>query len=132
MPNSRSLSIFRRCSALAAALVFISAVLIGAQPARSGLPAPPARGRLCLRNHTEGDDTMANPSALPAKERLPTRALGVTGMDTPGLGVPAQYPSTRRVRPRDVVFAEITAMFWDYGGQVLRTFALGDPPPLRL
>jgi Xaa-Pro aminopeptidase len=28
------------------------------------------------------------------------------------------------------VFAEITATFWEYGGQVLRTFALGDPPPL--
>jgi Xaa-Pro aminopeptidase len=56
--------------------------------------------------------------------------FGVTGMDAPELGVPAQYPSTRRVRPRDVVFAEITAMFWDYGGQVLRTFALGEPPPL--
>ncbi|HET6529701.1 MAG TPA: M24 family metallopeptidase [Actinoplanes sp.] len=56
--------------------------------------------------------------------------FGVTGMDAPEIGVPAQYPSTRRVGPRDVVFAEITAMFWDYGGQVLRTFALGDPPPL--
>jgi Xaa-Pro dipeptidase len=56
--------------------------------------------------------------------------FGVTPMDAPAIGVPAQYPSTRRVRPRDVVFAEITASFWDYGGQVLRTFALGEPPPL--
>jgi Xaa-Pro aminopeptidase len=29
-----------------------------------------------------------------------------------------------------VVFAEITASFWDYGGQVLRTFTLGEPTPL--
>ena len=56
--------------------------------------------------------------------------FGVTPMDAPEIGVPAQYPSTRRVRPRDVVFAEITASFWDYGGQVLRTFALGEPAPL--
>jgi Xaa-Pro aminopeptidase len=56
--------------------------------------------------------------------------FGVTPMDAPEIGVPAQYPSTRRVRPRDVVFAEITANFWEYGGQVLRTFALGEPPPL--
>jgi Xaa-Pro aminopeptidase len=56
--------------------------------------------------------------------------FGVTPMDAPTIGVPAQYPSTRRVRPHDVVFAEITASFWDYGGQVLRTFALGEPPPL--
>jgi Xaa-Pro aminopeptidase len=51
-------------------------------------------------------------------------------MDTPSIGVPCQFPSTRRVRPRDVVFAELTAIFWDYPGQVLRTFALGEPTAL--
>ena len=56
--------------------------------------------------------------------------FGVTPMDAPEIAVPAQYPSTRRIRMRDVVFAEITALFFDYGGQVLRTFALGEPPPL--
>jgi Xaa-Pro dipeptidase len=56
--------------------------------------------------------------------------FGVTPMDDPSVAVPAQYPSARRVRARDVVFAEITASFWDYGGQVLRTFALGSPPAL--
>ena len=56
--------------------------------------------------------------------------FGVTPMDAPEIGVPAQYPSTRRVRTRDVVFAEITANFWEYGGQVLRTFTLGEPAPL--
>ena len=56
--------------------------------------------------------------------------FGVTPMDDPRIGVPAQYPSTRRVQPRDVVFAEITASFWEHGGQVLRTFALGEPAPL--
>jgi Xaa-Pro dipeptidase len=56
--------------------------------------------------------------------------FGVTPMDDPRIAVPTQYPSTRRVRPRDVVFAEITASFWDYGGQVLRTFALGEPTTL--
>jgi Xaa-Pro dipeptidase len=55
--------------------------------------------------------------------------FGITPMDDPRIAVPTQYPSTRRVRSRDVVFAEITASFWDYGGQVLRTFALGEPPP---
>jgi Xaa-Pro aminopeptidase len=56
--------------------------------------------------------------------------FGVTPMAAPEIGVPAQYPSTRRVRSGDVVFAEITASFWEYGGQVLRTFTLGEPPPL--
>jgi Xaa-Pro aminopeptidase len=31
----------------------------------------------------------------------------------------------------DVVVAEITAHFFDYGGQVLRSFALGEDPPPR-
>ncbi|HEX5406936.1 MAG TPA: M24 family metallopeptidase [Pseudonocardiaceae bacterium] len=53
--------------------------------------------------------------------------FGVTPMDTPSIGVPSQFPSARRVQPRDVVFAEITAIFWDYPGQVLRTFTLGEP-----
>jgi Xaa-Pro aminopeptidase len=56
--------------------------------------------------------------------------FGVTPMAAPEMGVPAQYPSARPVRSGDVVFAEITASFWDYGGQVLRTFTLGEPPPL--
>ena len=57
--------------------------------------------------------------------------IGVTSMRDPQLGVPAQFPSTRRVQAGDIVFAEISAAFWDHPGQVLRSFALGaDPPPL--
>ncbi|HVY57540.1 MAG TPA: M24 family metallopeptidase [Xanthobacteraceae bacterium] len=54
--------------------------------------------------------------------------FGVTPMRDPALGVPAQFPSTRRVQAGDVVFAEISASFWDYPGQVLRTFAVGSEP----
>jgi len=56
--------------------------------------------------------------------------FGVTPMRDPQLAVPAQFPSTRRVEAGDVVFAEIAAAFWDYPGQVLRSFALGEPAPL--
>ncbi|MDB5407292.1 MAG: xaa-Pro aminopeptidase [Rhodospirillales bacterium] len=57
--------------------------------------------------------------------------FGVTPMAAPNLCVPAQFPSTRRVASGDVVFTEISAAFWDYPGQVLRTFAVGaEPPPL--
>src|SRR5205085_268807 len=57
--------------------------------------------------------------------------LGVTPMRAPSVAVPAQFPSTRRVEPGDIVFAEISAAFWDYPGQVLRSFAVGaEPPPL--
>jgi len=54
--------------------------------------------------------------------------IGVTPMRAPNLGVPRQFPSTRPVRRGDVVVAEITATFWDYPGQVLRSFALGEEP----
>jgi len=56
--------------------------------------------------------------------------FGVTPMGGPQLAVPAQFPSTRRLQAGDVVFAEISAAFWDYPGQVLRSFALGKPTPL--
>ena len=57
--------------------------------------------------------------------------IGTTSMHDPQCGVPAQFPSTRRVAAGDIVFAEISAAFWDHSGQVLRSFAVGeDPPPL--
>src|SRR6266702_2623571 len=57
--------------------------------------------------------------------------IGVTPMHDPQVAVPAQFPSSRRVETGDVVFAEISAAFWDHPGQVLRSFAVGsEPPPL--
>jgi Xaa-Pro dipeptidase len=57
--------------------------------------------------------------------------FGVTPMAAPNLCVPAQFPSTRLVAAGDVVFTEISAAFWDYPGQILRSFAVGaEPPPL--
>jgi Xaa-Pro dipeptidase len=57
--------------------------------------------------------------------------IGATSMHDPHLGAPAQFPSTRKVAKGDIVFAEISAAFWDHSGQVLRSFAVGeDPPPL--
>jgi Xaa-Pro dipeptidase len=57
--------------------------------------------------------------------------FAVTPMDAPTRSVPAQFPSTRRVARADVVVTEIAAAFWDYPGQVLRSFAVGaEPPPL--
>jgi Xaa-Pro dipeptidase len=57
--------------------------------------------------------------------------IGATPMNDPRIAVPAQFPSTRQVAVGDVVFAEISAAFWDHAGQVLRSFALGaEPAPL--
>jgi Xaa-Pro aminopeptidase len=54
--------------------------------------------------------------------------LGMTSMHDPKVGVPAQWASNRRLAKGDCVTAEITASFWDYGGQVLRSFAVGEAP----
>jgi Xaa-Pro aminopeptidase len=54
--------------------------------------------------------------------------IGMTSMGDPKLAAPAQWPSSRRLAKGDAISAEITATFWDYGGQVLRTFAVGEEP----
>jgi len=56
--------------------------------------------------------------------------IGTTSMAAPDLAVPRQFPTPRRLVTGDVVVAEITAAFWDHPGQVLRSFALGEPTPL--
>jgi len=57
--------------------------------------------------------------------------IGVTSMAEPHLCVPPQYASSRRVQKGDVVFCELSAYWWDYAGQVLRSFTVGaDPTPL--
>jgi Xaa-Pro dipeptidase len=54
--------------------------------------------------------------------------IGVTAMTNPALAVPTQFAANRKVKPGDIVFAEISAAFWDHSGQVLRSFALDAEP----
>jgi Xaa-Pro aminopeptidase len=57
--------------------------------------------------------------------------IGVTSMADPHICVPPQFTSSRKVKTGDVVFCELSASFWDYSGQVLRSFTVGaDPTPL--
>ena len=57
--------------------------------------------------------------------------IGVTAMAQPQFFVPPQFHSSRRVQQGDVVFCELSGSFWDYSGQVLRTFAVqAEPTPL--
>jgi Xaa-Pro aminopeptidase len=51
--------------------------------------------------------------------------IGCTSMAAPHLYVPRQHPSPRKVAAGDVVFCELSAFWWDYAGQVLRTFTVG-------
>jgi Xaa-Pro dipeptidase len=57
--------------------------------------------------------------------------IGVTSMADPHICVPPQFASSRKVRPGDVVFCELSAYWWDYAGQVLRSYTVAaDPMPL--
>jgi Xaa-Pro dipeptidase len=55
--------------------------------------------------------------------------FGVTSMAQPNLGVPTQFVGNRNVARGDIVFAEISAAFWEHPGQVLRSFAVDEDPP---
>ena len=50
--------------------------------------------------------------------------LGITPMAKPHICVPPQHHSPRKVQAGDVVFCELSAFWWDYAGQVLRTFTV--------
>jgi Xaa-Pro aminopeptidase len=54
--------------------------------------------------------------------------IGATSMAAPHICVPPQFASSRKVTPGDIVFCELSASWWDYAGQVLRTFTVGTEP----
>ena len=58
---------------------------------------------------------------------------GTTHIHYFGAGsVPAQWPAARKLERGDVLACEISASYWDYTGQLLRTFAVGnEPSPLH-
>jgi Xaa-Pro aminopeptidase len=57
--------------------------------------------------------------------------VGLTSMTDPDRCVPSQYPRARRARAGDVLTAELSAAYWGYAGQVLRTFVIdAEPTPL--
>ena len=57
---------------------------------------------------------------------------GTTHIHYFGAGVPAQWPAARTLERGAVLSCEISASYWDYTGQLLRTFAVGaDAPPLH-
>jgi len=54
--------------------------------------------------------------------------FGITPMRAPSVSVPAQWASTRRLAEGDVLASEISASYWDYPGQLLRTFSVAEDP----
>jgi Xaa-Pro aminopeptidase len=57
--------------------------------------------------------------------------FAVTSMNDPGKCVPSQFQSTRKLQAGDILFCEISAAYWGYAAQVLRTFTIAaEPTPL--
>lgn len=54
--------------------------------------------------------------------------IGRTSMANPHIFVPPQYHSPRKVESGDVIFCELSAFWWDYAGQVLRSFTVDAEP----
>jgi Xaa-Pro aminopeptidase len=54
---------------------------------------------------------------------------GTTHIHYFGVPVPAQWPAARRLERGDLLSCEISASYWDYTGQLLRTFSIADEPP---
>jgi Xaa-Pro aminopeptidase len=54
--------------------------------------------------------------------------LAATPMRHPSLCVPAQHPSNRILERGDALITEISAHYHGYPGQILRPFAIGEPP----
>ena len=54
-----------------------------------------------------------------------------TPMRRPDRCVPRQFLSDRRIEPGDVLVTEISAWYWGYTGQILRTLTVGEPPDDR-
>ena len=56
--------------------------------------------------------------------------IGVTSMNAPDLACRVSFLACGACRPATSVVAEISAAFWEHPGQVLRSFALGEPNAL--
>ena len=51
--------------------------------------------------------------------------FGITPMDNPNNCVPSQFTSNQKLKKNDVISTEISAHYWNYPGQILRTISLG-------
>ncbi|HEY7074756.1 MAG TPA: M24 family metallopeptidase [Solirubrobacteraceae bacterium] len=68
---------------------------------------------------------------LPAGAVNHIHYLAATPMAAPEICVPAQYPSDRPLAAGDALVCEVSAAFWEYPAQLLRTFAVAaEPAPL--
>jgi Xaa-Pro dipeptidase len=98
----------------------------GCELTDAGLAALEAGLRPGLTEHDLAD--LVERAYVPLGGTTYIHYFGVSSMRQPSRGVPAQFTSGRRVAAGDVVVLELSAAFWGYAGQGLRTFVLADAP----
>ena len=102
---------------------------VGAALSDAGIAGLQAGLRSGLTEHELAD--LVERAYVPLGGTTHIHYFGATPMAAPQRANPAQYGSYRRVQPGDAVTLELSAAFWGYPGQVLRTFAVeADPTPL--
>ena len=102
---------------------------VGCELTDRGVNALAAELRPGLSEHELAD--ICERAYVAAGGRTHIHYFGITSMAVPGQVVPAQWTSGRRVAAGDAVVCEVSASFWDYPGQVLRTFAIAAEPAPR-
>ncbi|MGH3327503.1 MAG: M24 family metallopeptidase [Streptomycetales bacterium] len=101
----------------------------GARLSDLGIAALEAGVRVGMTEHQLAD--LVQRAYVPLGGETHIHYFCLTAMDDPRRCVPAQFPSGRRVRSGDVLTVELSAAYWDYPGQVLRTWTVGvGPTPL--
>ncbi|MPZ73836.1 MAG: M24 family metallopeptidase [Nitriliruptorales bacterium] len=98
----------------------------GARLSDAGMRALAAGLRSGLTEHELAD--IVERAYVPRGGTTQIHYFGVTSMQTPSRCVPAQFTSSREVGPGDAVTLELSAQYWGYAGQVLRTFAVEAEP----
>ena len=102
---------------------------IGAHYSDVAVAAIPENLTLGMNEHELG--AAVENSYKPYGMQNRTHYFLINQMDDDGYCVPRQHGSMRPVQNGDVVAVEMSAEFWSYAGQVLRTFTIGaDPTPL--
>lgn len=101
----------------------------GARLSDLGISALEAEVRTGMTEHELVD--LVERAYVPRGGATHIHYFGVTAMAEPHRCVPAQFPSGRRVRSGDVLTVELSAAYWGYPGQVLRTWTIDtDATPL--
>lgn len=94
-----------------------------------GIGAIPKGLRIGMTEYELGD--VVERSYMPHGAVNQTHYFMINNMEQGGYCVPRQFSSNRIIQKGDMLATELSAQFWGYSGQILRTVTIGtDPTPL--